>query len=256
MPFVKRSDLNRPLTSGEVDNNFTLAETLFYAGQAAGKVFENTSDGLAGTTDGQFFTVPDGSGGFSVYRNDAGVATLIGSAGYLTANDILTMIKTVDGAGSGLDADLLDGKQGSYYLHNPMTASGDIIVGGASGAESRLAKGTDGQVLTLAAGAPTWATPSAGGSGGSIFTTLLDQTANRYFDVTYTNTTGKPIEVLVTVSFSSTGIVTGNINGLAVVESPSLDADNTYSVVMIVPPGATYMVDSYSAALISWYEVS
>lgn len=33
-----------------------------------------------------------------------------------TANDILTKLKTVDGSGSGLDADLLDGAEGSTYL--------------------------------------------------------------------------------------------------------------------------------------------
>lgn len=33
-----------------------------------------------------------------------------------TESDILTKIKTVDGAGSGLDADLLDGQDGAYYL--------------------------------------------------------------------------------------------------------------------------------------------
>lgn len=32
-----------------------------------------------------------------------------------TASEILTAIKTVDGSGSGLDADLLDGQDGSYY---------------------------------------------------------------------------------------------------------------------------------------------
>jgi hypothetical protein len=31
------------------------------------------------------------------------------------ASDVLTKLKTVDGAGSGLDADLLDGQHGSYY---------------------------------------------------------------------------------------------------------------------------------------------
>jgi len=35
-----------------------------------------------------------------------------------TASEILTAIKTVDGSGSGLDADLLDGQQGSYYAAN------------------------------------------------------------------------------------------------------------------------------------------
>jgi hypothetical protein len=33
-----------------------------------------------------------------------------------TASDVLTKLKTVDGSGSLLDADLLDGQQGSYYL--------------------------------------------------------------------------------------------------------------------------------------------
>lgn len=37
------------------------------------------------------------------------------SASY-TAADVLTKIKTVDGVGSGLDADLLDGESGTYYL--------------------------------------------------------------------------------------------------------------------------------------------
>jgi len=39
-----------------------------------------------------------------------------GATGDQSANEILTAIKTVDGASSGLDADLLDGQQGSHYL--------------------------------------------------------------------------------------------------------------------------------------------
>jgi hypothetical protein len=39
-----------------------------------------------------------------------------GATGDQTPAEILTAIKTVDGAASGLDADLLDGQQGSYYL--------------------------------------------------------------------------------------------------------------------------------------------
>lgn len=51
---------------------------------------------------------------------------------------------------------------------NPMTASGDIIYGGASGAPTRLGKGTDGQVLSLASGVPAWTTPSTGGSSTRV----------------------------------------------------------------------------------------
>ena len=43
-----------------------------------------------------------------------------------TASEILTAIKTVDGSGSNLDADLLDGQQGSYYLNTGTAFSGDV----------------------------------------------------------------------------------------------------------------------------------
>ncbi len=39
---------------------------------------------------------------------------------------------------------------------NPMTAAGDIIVGGTSGQMARLAAGSNGQALILASGTPAW----------------------------------------------------------------------------------------------------
>lgn len=53
---------------------------------------------------------------------------------------------------------------------NPMTTQDDLIVGGVSGAPARLAKGADGQVLTVD---PTthhlvWATPSGGGGALTV----------------------------------------------------------------------------------------
>jgi hypothetical protein len=45
---------------------------------------------------------------------DAALAAKLNSSAY-TANDVLTKIKTVDGVGSGLDADLLDGNQASAF---------------------------------------------------------------------------------------------------------------------------------------------
>lgn len=47
-------------------------------------------------------------------------------------------------------------------MTNPMTAKGDLIAGGASGVATRLAPGTDGQVLTAASGQAVglqWTTP-------------------------------------------------------------------------------------------------
>lgn len=41
---------------------------------------------------------------------------------------------------------------------NPMTTAGDIIVGGSSGTPTRLAKGTDGQILKMVSGNVQWGT--------------------------------------------------------------------------------------------------
>jgi hypothetical protein len=54
---------------------------------------------------------------------------------------------------------------GALGMTNPMTTAGDIIVAGTAGAPARLAKGSDGQVLTVD---PTthllvWSTPAAAG---------------------------------------------------------------------------------------------
>lgn len=46
---------------------------------------------------------------------------------YSTASELLTAIKTVDGATSGLDADLLDGQHGSYYRIDVYDASGTLL---------------------------------------------------------------------------------------------------------------------------------
>ena len=68
-----------------------------------------------------------------------------------SASEILTLIKTVDGAGSGLDADTLDGISSSNFARSDAndTLNGDITFAGGAGAISvaaasdiRLASGT------------------------------------------------------------------------------------------------------------------
>lgn len=56
---------------------------------------------------------------------------------------------------------------GGGGMDNPMSSAGDIIYGGASGVPTRLAKGTDGQVLKLVGGLPAWAEDQTGGGGGT-----------------------------------------------------------------------------------------
>ncbi len=51
---------------------------------------------------------------------------------------------------------------GTVAMVNPMTAAADLIVGGASGVPTRLAAGSDTQVLTLVSGAVAWANSASG----------------------------------------------------------------------------------------------
>jgi len=64
-----------------------------------------------------------------------------------------------------------------------LTTNGDTIYGTGSGAISRLGIGSTGQVLTVAAGVPSWATPSAGASfvGASMY--------HAAFNISLTNAT-------------------------------------------------------------------
>jgi len=68
----------------------------------------------------------------------------------------------------GTDVAIADGGTGAgtatagFDALSPMTAEGDILYGGSSGTVTKLAKGSDADVLTLASGVPSWATPTTG----------------------------------------------------------------------------------------------
>ena len=70
------------------------------------------------------------------------------NATILTSNAAVTVAQGGTGATT---------KAGGFDALSPMSTSGDIIYGGANGTGTRLAKGTDGQILKLASGVPTWA---------------------------------------------------------------------------------------------------
>lgn len=73
--------------------------------------------------------------------NGAGWNTI----GDLTAADILNAVKTVDGPGSGLDADKLDGQEGSYYRNASNLNAGTVPSDRLSANDLlTLIKGVDG----------------------------------------------------------------------------------------------------------------
>jgi len=78
-------------------------------------------------------------------------------------------------------------------IANPMTTVGDVITGGASGVAGRLAIGTTGQVLTVTAGAPAWATAAV---AGITLATEQATTAGTSIDFTGIPTGTKRITVM------------------------------------------------------------
>jgi len=102
----------------------------------------------------------------------------------------------IEGLGDAIDASLLDLKGGTTNqvlaknsntdmdfkwvsdatgMTNPMTTTGDTIYSSSGSTPARLAIGTTGQVLTVAGGLPTWATP-AGGGGGKVLQVIQGST--------------------------------------------------------------------------------
>lgn len=114
----------------------------------------HNAGGTDAMTNPQFTTIELGhASDTTIARASAGNLTVEGNALYRAGG---TDVAVADG-GTGAST-----KAAGFDALSPMTTSGDIIYGGASGTGTRLAKGTDGQVLTLASGVPSWATPGGG----------------------------------------------------------------------------------------------
>lgn len=110
-------------------------------------------------------------------------------------------------AGTGITG---GGTSGAVTITNDMattiTTAGDLIKGTGSGTYARLGIGSTGQVLTVASGAPTWATPAGGGKIlqvlSATFSTQVSTTSTSYVT---TNTT---LSITPTLSTSKILILT------------------------------------------------
>lgn len=125
------------------------------------KDFSRTDDVLKGTS----VVVTDGTVGAGPYQVtstdpivfDTSTITIISNS-VANAASILAAIKTVDGAGSGLDADLLDGQSGAYYLAASAYTAADVLAklltvdGAGSGLDADTLDGLSSASYQLASG--------------------------------------------------------------------------------------------------------
>lgn len=101
-------------------------------------------------------SVAFGAGGTVVYT-DVGTLSSLVSVGTITTGTWSATAIAATRGGTGLT---------SY-------ATGDIIYASASNTLSKLTAGTDGQVLTLASGVPSWAAPTGASTGKAIAMALV-----------------------------------------------------------------------------------
>lgn len=142
--------------------------------------------------------------------------------------------------------------------------TGDILYGSASNTLSKLAAGTDGQVLTLAAGIPSWAAGGGGGGGSTYYKdavrvattaagTLSSAFANGQSVDGVTLVTGNRILIKNQSSAVENGIYTVNASG-APTRATDFDTDaevlrgcQTYVQYGTINAGANFQVWSSNA---------
>lgn len=114
---------------------------------------------------------------------------------------------------------------------------------------------SDSTGLLLSCQSGTWK-KQGGGSGLGDGQTWQNVTASRAIEVTYTNTTGKPIAVSFTIDGATWGYPAGIIINDVTVRG-SLSYFSTGEVFAIVPNGATYRATNYGGGgyIIQWNEL-
>jgi hypothetical protein len=106
-----------------------------------------------------------------------------------------------------------------------VTTAGDVIYATGSAAVTRLGIGSTGQVLTVASGVPSWATPAGGGKVLQVVqgttTTATTVTSGAYTDTTLTATitpTSATSKVMVVIAqyYKSTSAGSGTAYGFQI----------------------------------------
>ena len=130
----------------------------------------------------------------------------------------------------------------STGMTNPMTTAGDTIYGGASGTPTRLAIGSNGNVLTVSGGNPVWAAPAGGGKVLQVVQGI-STTSTGIASTTYTDTT-------LTATITPT-LATSKVLILFAQHSYAYRATNTAGLGIRLLRGATSIYDIGSPSLIS-----
>lgn len=166
------------------------------------------------------------------------------SSGQITLTSGVTGTLPTANGGTGGTLPVTNGGTGAVTL-----TANSLLVGAGTSAVTGIAAGTSGNVLT--SNGTTWASVAAAGIGvGQTW-----QNMGRSAGVTFTNSTSKPIFVLITCISGGTTI-TGTVDGLTFTSGVGAGSFyNASTIYLIVPVGSTYSTNSFGAGSQSWYEL-
>ena len=126
----------------------------------------------------------------------------------------------------------------SSKMSNPMTTAGDLIVGGASGTPDRLGIGSNGYVLTVSSGSPSWASIPTQTGDHMVLSNASDGTAGYLYNkirvgtgglskTTYTSGSSTAVELGIDVSGSTSGqVLTSTGTGVSWSAIPTQTGDH------------------------------
>jgi len=266
-------------------------------GLANAYVLANT--GLTAYTPGTFLVLTGlsaaNTGACTVAATPLAALPIVGQAGDALAANVLAtggdMIGIVNGAGTGIElvyssavnpnavtqALLNNGTfaaiLASLQTNGNATIGGNLSVAGTStltGAVAAAGTVSAGGLLTASGGATISGTLTIDGvvyapppAAAVLFGTVTDETANRAFGPTYTNSTGKPMMVQITGSqintSQNTSLIQLTINGIVVGQSGVVDSNGGVLsfVCGIVPDGGTYQATNLNNSTVAiWVETS
>ena len=137
-------------------------------------------------------------------------------------------------------------------MTNPMTTTGDTIYSSSGSTPARLGIGSTGQVLTVAAGLPSWATPTSASpaSASARVETAQETSSATYTDLTtagpaVTLTTGTKVLVIVSCQIYTTGSSQSGFMDFAISGATTRSATDSTSVAMTGP--TAYADEQYAS---------
>lgn len=192
---------NATHNSGSAVSAYTALFNIYPDNDTAGSVVPKLELWNIAETHGVTLTIPSGLAADPVFT----LPGTAGSSGQVLKTDgatpALLSWGTVGIAAGGTGQTT---KAAAFDALQPMTTSGDIIYGGASGTGTRLPKGADGNCLTQASGIPAWGSCSSG--SGTV--TSVAASVPSIFSIS-----GSPITTSGTLAMTYSGTALPVANG-------------------------------------------